>query len=96
MERQVVLGAGGTVGLGSRSSEGGGSEEKVSSCPIEVYSRKQVTGKWNPRIGFFMTRSSNFCRMPHSLSIDGRAIAWNKAMEVMTGVPKESMLGRGD
>ncbi len=30
------------------------------------------------------------------IDLDGRVIAWNKAMEAMTGVPKESMLGRGD
>lgn len=30
------------------------------------------------------------------IDLEGRVIAWNKAMEEMTGVPGESMLGKGD
>ncbi|HUT38980.1 MAG TPA: SpoIIE family protein phosphatase [Methanoregula sp.] len=30
------------------------------------------------------------------IDLEGRVIAWNKAMEALTGVPAESMLGKGD
>lgn len=30
------------------------------------------------------------------IDLDGRVIAWNKAMEALTGVPAESMLGKGN
>jgi PAS domain S-box-containing protein len=30
------------------------------------------------------------------IDIEGRIIAWNKAMEAITGVPAESMMGKGD
>jgi PAS domain S-box-containing protein len=30
------------------------------------------------------------------IDLDGRVIAWNKAMETLTGIPAESMLGKGN
>ncbi|HET6581234.1 MAG TPA: PAS domain-containing protein, partial [Methanoregula sp.] len=30
------------------------------------------------------------------IDLDGRVIAWNNAMEALTGVPAEAMLGKGN
>ena len=30
------------------------------------------------------------------IGVDGKVMAWNRAIEEMTGVPKEDMIGRGD
>src|SRR5512143_2852704 len=30
------------------------------------------------------------------IDLDGRVIAWNKAMETLTGIPAQSMLGKGN
>jgi len=84
------------IAITSRYDIGAGTAQEESSYQIGAYS---CTGakSMEPQNLTFHDAVVDF--LPDATLVidrDGRVIAWNNAMEVLTGVPAVSMLGKGD
>ena len=71
-------------------------EQAVATISADVAKLKELEGKIR-RSEQYLTRIIDFLPDP-TIVIDGqeRIVAWNRAIEAMTGLKAEAMLGRGD